>query len=181
MQTFAYLKEFLIQHKWRYIWGIIVLILVDILQLVTPKLLGRITDALGNGTLSMGDIYLYIGVIILLALLIAACRYTWRILVVGSSRSLEYWLRNRLFSHIEIMSPNFYNNHKTGNLMAHATNDINAVKMAFGHGIVMITDAIFLTSAILIIMVATIDLRLTASALLPLPVIVVIMMFDWEE
>lgn len=177
MQTFAYLKEFFIQHKWRYIWGIIVLILVDALQLVTPKLLGRITDALGDGTLSMGDIYLYIGVILLLALLVAGCRFIWRMLVMGSSRSLEYWLRNRLFSHLELMSPNFYNNHKTGDLMAHATNDINAVRMAFGHGIVMITDAIFLTSAIIIIMVATIDLRLTAAALLPLPVIAAIMIF----
>jgi ATP-binding cassette subfamily B protein len=177
MQTFISLKEFFIEHKWKYIWGVFILILVDALQLVTPKILGRITDALGAGTLSMDDIYLYIGVIILLALLVAVCRYIWRMLVIGSSRSLEYWLRNKLFSHLELMSPNFYNNHKTGDLMAHATNDINAVRMAFGIGIVMITDAFFLTSAIIIIMVATIDLRLTAAALLPLPVIAAIMIF----
>ena len=177
MSTFIYLKEFLIQHKWKYFWGVIVLMLVDALQLVTPKLLGSITDALGTGTLSMIDIYKYIGIIILLALLVAGCRFIWRMLVMGSSRTLEYWLRNRLFSHLELMSPNFFNNHKTGDLMAHATNDINAVRMAFGHGIVMMTDAIFLTSATIIIMVATIDIRLTAAALLPLPVIAAIMIF----
>ncbi|HWR60256.1 MAG TPA: ABC transporter ATP-binding protein, partial [Clostridia bacterium] len=111
------------------------------------------------------------------AILVAVCRYIWRMLVLGSSRSLEYWLRNRLFSHLELMAPNFFNKHKTGDLMAHATNDINAVRMAFGLGIVMITDAIFLTSATVIIMVVTIDIRLTAAALLPLPVIAAVMIF----
>jgi len=175
MQTFKHLKEFLTEHKWKYLSGIIILVLVDALQLVTPKLLGHITDALGSGTLSMRDIYFYIAIIILIAILVAVCRYIWRMLVLGSSRSLEYWLRNRLFSHLELMSPNFFNNHKTGDLMAHATNDINAVRMAFGLGIVMITDAIFLTSATVIIMVATIDIRLTAAALLPLPIIAAVM------
>lgn len=66
MSTFVYLRDFLIQNKWRYIWGVIVLVLVDALQLITPKILGRITDDLGDGTLSMSDIYLYIGVIILI-------------------------------------------------------------------------------------------------------------------
>lgn len=177
MQTFKHLKEFFTEHKWKYLSGIIVLVLVDALQLITPKLLGHLTDALGSGTLSMEAIYFYIGIIILLAILVAVCRYIWRMLVLGSSRSLEYWLRNRLFSHLELMAPNFFNKHKTGDLMAHATNDINAVRMAFGLGIVMITDAIFLTSATVIIMVVTIDIRLTAAALLPLPVIAAVMIF----
>ncbi|MHB1393556.1 MAG: ABC transporter ATP-binding protein [Clostridia bacterium] len=177
MYTFAYLKEFLIQHKWRYILGVLVLTLVDALQLITPKILGRITDDLGDGTLVMKDIYYYIGVIISLAVLIAVCRYIWRMLVMGSARNLEYWLRNKFFAHLELMAPNFFNNHKTGDLMAHATNDISAIRMAFGPGIVMITDAVFLTSATVVIMVTTIDLRLTAAALLPLPVIAALMLF----
>ncbi len=177
MHTFVYLKEFFLEHKWRYIWGVVVLILVDALQLITPKILGRIIDALGDGTLIMRDIYYYIGVIISLAVLIAVCRYIWRMLVMGSARNLEYWLRNKFFAHLELMTPNFFNNRKTGDLMAHATNDINAIRMAFGHGIVMITDAVFLTSATVIIMVTTIDLRLTTAALLPLPIIAVLMIF----
>lgn len=177
MHTFKYLKEFLVQHKWRYFWGVIVLILVDALQLITPKILGKITDDLGDGTLSMTDIYFYISVIISLAIIIAAGRFIWRMLVLGSSRSLEYWLRNKYFSHLELLAPNFFNNRKTGDLMAHATNDINAIRMAFGQGIVMITDAIFLTSATIIIMVTTIDIRLTTVALLPLPIIAVLMIF----
>jgi len=165
------------QHKWKYFWGVIILILVDSLQLITPKILGRITDDLGSGTLSMKNIYFYVLAIITLALIIATCRFIWRILVMGSSRSLEYWLRNKYFAHLELMAPNFFNNRKTGDLMAHATNDINAVRMAFGNGIVMITDAVFLTSAAIIIMVTSIDIRITVLALLPLPVIAVLMIF----
>jgi len=177
MRTFKYLKDFLVQHRWRYFWGVIVLVLVDSIQLITPKILGRMTDNLSNGTLTMKYIYFYVFAIISLAVLIAVCRFIWRMLVMGSSRILEYWLRNKYFAHLELMAPNFFNNRKTGDLMAHATNDINAVKMAFGNGIVMITDAVFLTSATIIIMVATIDIRLTIIALLPLPVIAVLMIF----
>lgn len=177
MNTFKYLKDFLMHHKWRYFWGVIVLILVDSLQLITPKILGKLTDDLGSGRLSLKNIYFYVFVIISLAMLIAVCRYIWRMLVIGSSRSLEYWLRNKYFAHLELLAPNFFNNRKTGDLMAHATNDINAVKMAFGHGVVMITDAIFLTTATIIIMITTIDIRLTAVALLPLPVIAALMIF----
>lgn len=177
MNTFFYLRDFFKQNKWKYILGITVLLMVDALHLITPKLLGSMTDSLEKGSLSMGAILYYIGLILAVASLTAAFRFIWRMLVMGASRNLEYWLRNKLFAHLELMSPNFFNNHKTGDLMAHATNDINAVRMAFGHGVVMITDAVFLSSATIIIMVITIDLRLTASALLPLPVIAALMIF----
>ncbi|HYE82432.1 MAG TPA: ABC transporter ATP-binding protein [Clostridia bacterium] len=177
MSTFVYLRDFFKQNKWKYILGVTVLVLVDALHLITPKIIGRMTDDFGSGTLSMRNIFFYIGLILAVAVLTAAFRFIWRMLVMGASRNLEYWLRNKLFSHLELMAPNFFNNHKTGDLMAHATNDINAVRMAFGHGIVMMTDAVFLTSATIIIMVTTIDLRLTVAALLPLPVIAALMIF----
>ncbi|MGE5632032.1 MAG: ABC transporter ATP-binding protein [Caulobacteraceae bacterium] len=175
MNTFVYLKEFLREYKWKYFWGILVLVFVDALQLITPKILGRITDELGSGDLTMRQIYIYISYIMALALCIAVCRYIWRMLVMGSARNLEYWLRNKFFSHLELLAPNFYNNHKTGDLMAHATNDISAIRMAFGQGIVMITDAVFLTTSTVLIMLTTIDIRLTSMALIPLPVIAIVM------
>ena len=176
MRTYIHLKEFLQQYKWRYIWGIVMLIVVDGLQLITPKLLGKITDMLGSNTLTMKDIYKYIILIILVASGIAALRFAWRMLVMGTSRQLEYWLRNKFFAHLELLSPSFFNNRKTGDLMAHATNDINAVRMAFGPGIVMITDAVFLTISTIAILVLTIDIRLTLVALIPLPVIAIMML-----
>jgi len=71
------------------------------------------------------------------------------------------------------LSANYYNHHKTGDLMAHATNDVNALRMAVGPGVVMMTDALYLTACTLIIMLQTIDLRLTLLALLPLPLIAI--------
>lgn len=169
MIIFRHLKEFIHQNKARYLWGIFVLVFVDGLQLITPKLLGTITDAISNHTLTMNGIYQYAAIIIGLACAIAFFRYLWRMLIMGGSRELEFWLRNKFFSHLEKLSMNFYTNHKTGDLMAHATNDITAVRAAFGPGIVMVTDAVFLTISTVVIMLFTIDIRLTATALIPLP------------
>jgi ATP-binding cassette subfamily B protein len=177
MKTFRHLREFLKENSWRYIIGIFVLLVVDGLQLVTPKILGSITDKLSSHNLSMPGIYKYVAIIIANAAAIAVMRYIWRMLVIGNARNLEYWLRNKLFSHLELMSQNFYKNHKTGDLMAHATNDIQAVRQAFGIGIVMIADAVFLTTVTIIIMIVTVDMRLTAIALIPLPFIALIMGF----
>lgn len=175
MKVFKHLKEFFKENLWRYVVGVFVLVAVDGLQLITPKLLGSVTDKLSSRQLSMTNIYQYAAIIILIACAIAGMRYIWRMLVVGASRNLEYWLRNRLFGHLELLSQSFFNNRKTGDLMAHATNDIQAVRQAFGIGVVMITDSIFLTLATVIIMIITIDIRLTAIALVPLPFIALIM------
>lgn len=175
MKTFRHLREFLKENRWRYIIGVFVLLIVDGLQLVTPRILGNITDKLSSNNLTITGIYKYVAIIIAAAVAIAVMRYVWRMLVIGNSRNLEYWLRNKLFSHLELMSQNFFNNHKTGDLMAHATNDIQAVRQAFGIGIVMMTDSIFLTVVTIVIMLATVDIRLTAVALIPLPFIALTM------
>jgi ATP-binding cassette, subfamily B, multidrug efflux pump len=132
MKTFYRISEFLKQHKWQYTIGVIVLLIVDGLQLIPPRIIGIVTDGLTEGKITMGYIYIYSGLVILIACFIAILRYTWRMLVMGAARDLEFWLRNKFFSHLETLSPNFYNNKKTGDLMAHATNDISALRMAFG-------------------------------------------------
>lgn len=88
---------------------------------------------------------------------------------MGSARFLEYKLRNDLYFHFQKLSTNYFNNHRTGDLMAHATNDINAVRMAAGPGVIMIFDTIILLTATIIMMSQTISLKLTIIALLPLP------------
>ena len=175
MKTFYQISAFLKQNKWKYIFGIIVLLVVDGLQLIPPRIIGLVTDGLTDGTIAMNYIYVYAGLVILIACFIAILRYAWRMLVMGAARDLEFWLRNKFFSHLETLSPNFYNNNKTGDLMAHATNDISALRMAFGPGVVMITDAIFIPLTTITIMIFTTDIRLTLLALLPLPFIAVLM------
>lgn len=88
---------------------------------------------------------------------------------MGASRLLEFRLRNRLYKHLQKMSTNYFNNKKTGDLMAHATNDINAVRMAAGPGVIMIVDAIVIILIAVILMSQTISLKLTLVALIPLP------------
>lgn len=177
MDKFRHIKDFFNKYKWKYILGIFVLLFVDGLQLITPKLLGAFTDALNVRTLTMNQIYLYCFLIIIIAVFIAVFRYVWRMLIIGTSRELEFWLRNKLFRHLEKLSLNYLHHKKTGDLMAHATNDINAVRMAFGMGVVMMTDAIFLTTSTIILMMITIGVKFTLIALIPFPFVALIVLF----
>ncbi len=169
MTSFPLVREFLLRYRWRYIAGLLSLVVVNAMQLVTPQVMRRFVDELPTGRLTTGAIWLYGGIIVTLAVLIAIGRYLWRIYVMGTARLLEYDLRNKLYAHLQTLSPRYFIEHKIGDLMAHATNDINAVRMAMGPGLVMATDAIFMTTAILIILLRTTDARLTALALAPLP------------
>ncbi|MBS4535209.1 ABC transporter ATP-binding protein [Clostridium sp. D2Q-14] len=169
MGHFKTLKKFFIEHKKNYFLGVMWLIIVDILQLIIPQILRTVTDLLESNSLSTDDLLKYAFLIILTGIGIGSGRYFWRIHIQGTARKLEYYLRNKLFSHLQSLSTSYFNVHKTGDLMAHATNDINAVRMALGMGIVMITDAIFITLAALFMMIKTTNLILTILAMFPLP------------
>lgn len=171
MKHFKTLKDFLLKNKWSYILGIFWLLAVDITQLLVPEVLRRFTDDIAAGLLTVNDLLRYTGYIIAIGIATAIFRYLWRMYIVVVSRKLEYELRNMLFTHLQTLSTNYYNTHKTGDLMAHATNDIGAIRMALGSGVVMITDAIFMTAIAIFMMSATTDLRLTIFSLAPLPIL----------
>ena len=169
MNSFFRLKEFLFKNKWSYIVGIIWLILVDSVQLIVPKILGNLTDDFQTGMISSAGILRYIIYIILTGIFIAVGRFAWRVYIFGNSRKLEYYLREKIFHKYLSLSPNYFNTHKTGDLMAHATNDVNAVRMAMGPGVMMIVDSTFMMILSLIMMERTTNLRLTAIVLATLP------------
>ncbi|WP_026476169.1 ABC transporter ATP-binding protein [Alkaliphilus transvaalensis] len=173
MGHFSTLKYFFVKNKWYYFWGIIWLLLVDVFQLIIPEILRRFTDQLQENTLTRSDLLRYGGYILLIGIGIGFFRFLWRIFIIGTSRRLEYELRNKLFSHLLSLSTNYYTHNKTGDLMAHATNDINAVRMALGMGVVMMTDAVFITVVAITMMARTTDYRLTLLALIPLPILAV--------
>lgn len=168
-QRLQVLDDFFLQYRYRYVIGVIILIVVDALQLVVPRLLGNMTDAFREGALTKQGLLHYIFIIIGVALLVAVGRYFWRIYILGTARLLDYNLRNKFFAHLETLSADFFNRHKTGELMAHATNDIHAVRHAFGSGVTLMVDAVFLSIATVSIMLTTIDTRLVLLGLLPLP------------
>lgn len=177
MQILRHLKPFLNQHKWRYILGIIALIIVDLLQLIPPKIIGSMTDSIKNSSIGMNQITRLGFIIIGIACLVAVFRYYWRMNIIGSARKLECWLRGNLFEHLEDMTPEFFNYRKTGDLMAHATNDIQAIRMLFGPGVIMTTDAIVITITTMVIMFSTINPMLTLWALIPLPIMAILVTF----
>ena len=177
MKQLGILRDYFRANKWRYVIGVLCLIFVDSMQLVTPKITGTIADLLQEGNLDSAILLRYAAIIVGLALLTAVGRYGWRMYVMGSARRLDYYLRNKLFVKLQTLSVEFFNRHKTGDLMAHSTNDIQAVRMAFGQGIMMITDSVFLSIMTIIIMSRTISWKLTAVALLPLPFLVFVSVF----
>lgn len=168
LNTFRHVLDFLKEKKYKYILGIIVLIIVDAIQLITPQILKHFTNSITSGTLTKEKIYIYPLLILLVALGMALARYLWRILIITTSRELEYWLRNKLFNHIKDLSQTFFHKNKTGDLMAHATNDLNSIRMAFGPGIIMIVDAVFLTILTITIMAINLNLKLTLLAISPM-------------
>ncbi len=177
MKRFEHLRDFLSRHKWRYIAGVFFLVLVDALQLIIPRLLGNITDSLRADTLTSEGLRNFVFVIIGIAGAIAAGRFLWRICIIGTARMLDFHLRNKLFAHLERLPARYFNEHKTGDLMAHATNDIPAIRQTFGQGFILLTDAVFMTTATLIILFKTAPLRLAIMSLLPFPFLALGTMF----
>ncbi len=169
MYLLRHLKEFLIKHKRNYLIGVASLIIVDLLLLIPPKIIGYITDAIKSKSIDAGGITFYGFIIIVIACLVALFRYFWRMNIIGSARTLECWLRNKLFIHLEDMTPEFFNYKKTGDLMAHATNDVKAIRTTFGIGVIMATDAVVISLSTMSVMFSTVNPSLTFWALLPLP------------
>jgi len=105
---------------------------------------------------------------------VALGRFGWRMTIITIAKKLEYFLRNRMFGHLEKMSQSYFNNNKTGDLMAHCTNDISTVRMAFGQGTILIVDSLFMTIMTVFLMITKVSPKLTAVSLLPLPFIALI-------
>ncbi len=164
---------YILQYKWKYLFGLITLFIVDMANLYIPQYTGEITDGLQNHTMTMDDIWILIVKIFLVGATLALGRFLWRYFIFGSSRGIEYRLRNDMFGHLEKLSSRYFNEHKTGDLMAHFTNDLNAIRMTVGPAIITAFDAIIMTIMVLAKMVLHIDLQLTLLAVIPLLAIAV--------
>lgn len=158
------------RYRWTVVVGIACLLIVDGMQLIIPRVIKRAVDDLTTGGAASGDLMRYGGIIVGLAAGIAVLRFFWRFLIIGTSRHIEEDLRNRLFGHLQELSARYFAVTKTGDLMAHATNDLNAVRMACGIGIVAAFDALVLGVATIGFM-SVLNVRLTLLALVPMPLI----------
>jgi ATP-binding cassette subfamily B multidrug efflux pump len=165
------LKEYFLKRRWHLAVGLLSLLLVDLLQLFIPLVIRKAIDALTFSRATSGTLLKYGMIIMVIALTIALFRYIWRYFLFGHSRKVEEALRSRLYRHLQTLSLSFYQRTKTGDLMARAINDINAVRMATGMGIIALTDGLVLGVTTIGFMLY-INPLLTVISLLPAPILV---------
>ena len=160
------------ENRFRIIIGLLSLIVVDVLQLVIPRIIKWAVDDLTAMRAETGRLLLYAVYMCAIGILIGVFRYVWRLCLLGTSRRVEQGLRDHLFSHLQTLSAGYFDRTRTGDLMAHATNDIQQIRMATGMGLVALNDAVVMGAAAIAFM-AYINFTLTCFALIPMPLIAV--------
>ncbi len=172
MKIFVKLGWFFKQEKKAYIIGIVMLLFVAILQLIPPWIIGIVVDRINNDSLTGTGLSNLVAILIASGIGMYILRYFWRIKIFGSAVKLARELRYRLFEHFTNMPSSFYQRKRVGDLMAHATNDLNAIQQTAGSGVLSLVDSLT-TGGFVILAMAFIDWRLTLFALLPMPFIAI--------
>jgi ATP-binding cassette subfamily B protein len=170
-----YLIKFLWEYKGRVVLGLLALFIVDGAQLVVPLIIRRAVDDLATGLILPQNLVKYSLIIVGLAIIVAIFRFFWRYFIIGTARKIEENLRNRIYHHLLKLQASLYEKAKTGDLMAHAVNDVDAVRMALGMGVVASADALIISFFALAAMI-TISPLLTLYTLLPLPLLTFIVL-----
>lgn len=173
MSIFKKLGWFFKQEKKSYIIGVFSLMMIALVQLVPPKVIGVVVDEIVNKEIRLTKIIVWVALLIGAGLAQYLFRYIWRMHIWGSAARLEKELRTQLFHHFTKMDSIFYQKYRTGDLMAHATNDLNAIQNVAGAGILTFADSVITGGTTIIAMVLFVDWRLTLIALLPLPLLAV--------
>ncbi|EEL86798.1 ABC transporter ATP-binding protein [Bacillus cereus] len=173
MKVFFNLAWFFKQEKRAYIIGIIMLFGVALLELVAPRVLGIVVDEINNGTLTSEKLLNWVILLVVVGIAMYILRYLWRIMIFGSSLKLARQLRKNLYEHFTKMSPSFYQSRRTGDLMAHATNDIQAIQQTAGSGVLTLVDSLAVGGCVLVAMGFTISWKLTLLSLIPMPIVAI--------
>lgn len=173
MGIYKKLGWFFKQEKKAYITGVLFLFLVAVIQLIPPRIIGIIVDEVSQGTLTFTRLIQWLSLLTVAALASYLFRYIWRVNIWGTSAKLERILRTRLFDHFTEMDNSFFQKYRTGDLMAHATNDLTSVRNVAGGGILTLADSIITGGTTIIAMALVVDWRLTLIALIPLPLLAI--------
>jgi ATP-binding cassette, subfamily B, multidrug efflux pump len=171
LKNFLPLKEYFVRNRWVLAAGLLSLLAVDFLQLLIPMVIKRAIDALTLGKATSSVLLESGAIILVISFIMASLRYVWRHCLFGLSRKIEEGIRNRLYEHLQILSVSFYRRTKTGDLMARAINDINAIRMATGMGLVALTDGVVIGVSAIGFMLY-IEPSLTLISIVPGPVLI---------
>ncbi len=165
-------NKYYLKYFYMFILGLAALGAVDYYQLQIPRAVQKIIDGIDKGTLDMTVLLTQIGYIAIFALVIIVGRFLWRFFIFGASRRIGFDIRNEMFIHNEKLSNEYYSRHKVGGIMAHYTNDLEAVRNAVGPGVIMIFDALFMGIMTFWLMMK-VNIRLTIVASIPLFVLAI--------
>ena len=176
MKTFEKVIPFVKRNIHKLIFGIVLIVVIDAGQLYTIKIMQQAIDALNETGFTQKMLLNASLLIIGITLFITLLRYFWRLAFIGTAWSMDRDLRQMYYDHLMKLSANFYNKTKTGDLMAYATNDMNAVRMLLAFGFVIGADIIVIAVASIFFMV-DISLKLTLLAILPTPFLTIIIMY----
>ncbi|MGU8046822.1 ABC transporter ATP-binding protein [Streptococcus suis] len=169
MKIIKQLWWFFSLEKKAYLIGILSLCLVSILNLFPAFIMGHLIDQIASNQLTDSNLLLGVAGLVLSAFAMYGLRYVWRMNILATSYRLGKIMRARLFDHFMHLSPSFFQQHRTGDLMAHATNDINALTRLAGGGVMSFVDATVTALVTLITMSVSISWQMTLVAILPLP------------
>lgn len=168
MEQLRFIWQYIRRHKVQYIGGIVTLFILDFANLYIPKVTGIITDGLAARTLDMGGVFQNIVIILMIGLTLAVGRFLWRYFIFGAARGVEREIRDDMFAHLETLDVEYYNEHKTGDLMTRFTSDLNAVRMAIGPAVIAAFDAVVMTVMVIVQMMVYVNIRLTLVAVIPM-------------
>ncbi len=173
MKQIKFAMRYVARHWWQYALGILALYLVDQINIYVPEFTGRIIDGLTAGTLDMQAAMKIVWMIASMGLAIAIGRFGWRFFIFGAARSIEREVRGDMYAHLSKLSMRYFNQHKTGDLMAHFTNDLMSVRQLLGMTVITAFDATVMLVLVLWSMINFVSPKLTAVAIIPMLVIAV--------
>ncbi|WP_338717643.1 SmdA family multidrug ABC transporter permease/ATP-binding protein [Raoultella ornithinolytica] len=174
MRLFAQLSWYFRREWRRYLGAIALLAIIAVLQLIPPKVVGIVVDGVTRQHYNAEKVWMWIGALVLIAVMVYLLRYVWRVLLFGASYQLAVELREDFYRQLSRQHPAFYLRHRTGDLIARATNDVDRVVFAAGEGVLTLVDSMVMGCAVLIVMSTQISWQLTLLALLPMPVMALV-------
>jgi ATP-binding cassette subfamily B multidrug efflux pump len=174
LRLFAQLSWYFRREWRRYFGAIALLAIIAVLQLIPPKVVGIVVDGVTRQHYTAEKVWMWIGALVLIAVMVYLLRYVWRVLLFGASYQLAVELREDFYRQLSRQHPAFYLRHRTGDLIARATNDVDRVVFAAGEGVLTLVDSMVMGCAVLIVMSTQISWQLTLLALLPMPVMALV-------
>jgi len=168
------IRKFLRKYGWRYIPGIAFLFLSSYIETLTPYVLGEAIDFLSVSPIDRESVLMCALYTVLIAIAMLMTRFIWRYFIIGNARNMECYMREQLFEHLQLMPVTFFNHQKTGDLMAYAINDLNAVRNTFGMMVAQVLTSVSIGYFSIGSMFKTVDPTLTVWSLLPIPFAIVL-------